>query len=174
MNFMRTLFFSSIFFLLFNVTPSQAQEWSSDSLIIYRSFDSFEEAIINTEDDLVYVINFWATWCGPCVKELPHFESLHNIYKDEKVKVVLVSLDFEKQIDKRLIPFLNKHNIKSEVVLLLDPKESKWIDRVDPSWSGSIPITIIKSGDQRNFYEQVFHSPDELKGIIDPLLKSKK
>lgn len=172
---MRTSLLTSLVFLIINVSTSKAQEWSGDNLTIYKSFDSFEKAILNKSDDNVYVINFWATWCGPCVKELPYFESLHDIYKnEERVKVVLVSLDFEKQIERRLIPFLNKHEIKSDVVLLLDPKESTWIDKVDPSWSGSIPITIIKSGDRRKFYEQVFHSPDELKGLIDPLLKTKK
>lgn len=172
---MYNIVLASLFFVLFNVSSSNAQKWTSDNLTIFRSFDSFEKEVLDKNDDNVYVINFWATWCGPCVKELPYFESLHDVYKDdERVKVILVSLDFEKQIDKRLIPFLNKHEIKSDVALLLDPKESAWIDRVDPSWSGSIPITIIKRGDQRKFYEQVFHSPYELKGIIDPILKTKK
>jgi len=161
------LFFTNIFFI-------NGQEWTSDDITIYRSFDDLEEAVIKKTDDYVYVINFWATWCGPCVKELPHFESLNDIYKDKKVKIVLVSLDFEKHIEKRLMPFLNKNKIQSEVVLLLDPKESEWIDRVDPSWSGSIPITIVKDNNESKFYEQVFHSPDELKAIVDTFLKKKK
>ena len=157
-------------FVLFLVCVQvNAQEWTLDDVEVYRSFDDFEHHL-STNNDTTYVINFWATWCGPCVKELPYFEALHDEYKDEKFKLVLVSLDFEKDIDRRFLPFLNKRAIKSEVVLLLDPNESKWIDRVDESWSGAIPITVVYNKDQSKFYEKNFHSIDELKDIIDPLM----
>lgn len=168
---MSKLLIITVFFLQSLIV--NAQQWSLEDLTTYRSFDAFEKDILNAEDDgQLYVINFWATWCGPCVKELPYFEQLHDIYNDDKVKVVLVSLDFEKQIEKRLIPFLNKNAIQSDVILLLDPKESEWIDRVDPEWSGAIPITLIKNGDKIKFYEQVFHSINELTAIIEPHLKN--
>lgn len=168
---MSKIVFTVIFVLQSLVMYSQ--DWNVQDLKVYKSFDKFEEDILlNKDDENVYVINFWATWCGPCVKELPYFEELHNIYKTDKVKVILVSLDFEKQIEKRLIPFLNKKEIKSDVVLLLDPKESEWIDKVDPDWSGAIPITLIKKGDNIEFYEKVFHSLDELTSIIEPHFKN--
>ncbi|MDX1407529.1 MAG: TlpA disulfide reductase family protein, partial [Saprospiraceae bacterium] len=55
--------------------------------------------------DKTLVINFWATWCVPCVKELPYFEKATDYYTDEDVEVILVSLDFSRQIDTRLKPF---------------------------------------------------------------------
>ena len=145
-----------------------AQEWNRSDLEIYKSFDDFEQ-ILQKNNDTTYVVNFWATWCGPCVKELPYFEALGEEMSESKFKLILVSLDFERQIDSRLIPFLNKHKIKSDVVLLLDSKESEWIDRVDPSWSGAIPITIVYNRQSRQFYEKTFHSVEELKGIINLL-----
>jgi len=147
-----------------------AQEWDRNDLEICNSFEEFEH-ILHQENDTTYIVNFWATWCGPCVKELPYFEELNDVYKDDKVKVVLVSLDFEKMVDKMLLPFLNRKEIDSHVVLLLDGKPNKWIDKVDPSWSGSIPITIIYNKDERFFYEKSFHSTEELTALINPLLK---
>lgn len=168
---MSRLFLLTLIF--FQSLIANSQEWSLEDLKTYTSFDDFENDILKAEEDgQIYIINFWATWCGPCVKELPYFEKLNDLYKDNNVKVVLVSLDFEKQIEKRLIPFLNKNAIQSDVVLLLDPKESEWIDRVDPNWSGAIPITLIKKGNDINFYEQVFHSVTELTAIIEPHLKN--
>lgn len=149
----------------------QAQSWTEENLDIYRSFDSFEE-ILKKQNDTTYVINFWATWCAPCVKELPFFEELHDEYRDRKLKVILVSLDFERQVSSRLIPFLNKNKIGSDVVLLLDKKESEWIDRVDTSWSGALPITIIYNSSKRQFFEKSFHSTEELKVIIKSYLNT--
>ena len=53
------------------------------------------EQWLNADTDTVYVLNFWATWCGPCVAELPEFEKLNEKYAAQKVKVVLISTDFK-------------------------------------------------------------------------------
>lgn len=114
------------------------------------------EPLLNKKDDKIYVINFWATWCKPCVEELPAFEKLNETYKDKNVEVILVSLDFPKQVDKRLIPFIKKKNLQSEVILLDDVNEDVWIQKIDKDWSGAIPATLIYNKDKRKFYEQSF------------------
>uniref|UniRef100_UPI00260C894D TlpA disulfide reductase family protein n=1 Tax=uncultured Winogradskyella sp. TaxID=395353 RepID=UPI00260C894D len=58
--------------------------------------------LINKKDDKVHVVNFWATWCAPCVKELPYFEAIKEDYKDDNVEVLLVSLDFPRNYDSKL------------------------------------------------------------------------
>src|ERR1700739_2398938 len=73
---------------------------------------------IKNNSDTAYVVNFWATWCVPCVKELPAFDSLNTAYSKKKVKVLLVSLDFKEDLQTKLIPFLISKKIKPEVVLL--------------------------------------------------------
>lgn len=118
----------------------------------YNDLKSFLEK----KDDKIYVINFWATWCAPCVKELPYFERIKQEYADKNVEVLLVSLDFPKQVDKKLIPFINKNKIQSEVVLLDDINEDVWIKAIDESWSGAIPATIIYNKNNRKFYEKSF------------------
>ena len=112
--------------------------------------------LLEKEDGKTYVINFWATWCAPCVKELPYFEKIKEEYADNNVEVLLVSLDFPKQVEKKLIPFINKKKIQSEVILLDDVNEDVWIKAIDESWSGAIPATIIYNSSNRKFYEQSF------------------
>jgi len=157
-----------IFCLIASINIS-AQVWERVDIDIYETFADFEH-VLHENNDTTYVVNFWATWCGPCVKELPYFEDLNEVYKNDKVKIVLVSLDFENHIDKKLIPFLNKREIISDVVCLIDGKANKWIDKVDPAWSGAIPITLIYNNKERLFFEKQFHSVEELTEIINPLL----
>jgi len=117
-------------------------------------------------DDRTLVLNFWATWCVPCVKELPYFEQITRTYSKDEVVVVLVSLDFTNQINKRLKPFIEDNKLQSTILVLDDPDQNTWIDQVDPRWSGAIPATIIRKGEQATFHEGAFSSFDKLNTII--------
>ncbi|QJX48757.1 TlpA family protein disulfide reductase [Hymenobacter taeanensis] len=98
---------------------------------------------LSRQNDTTYVVNFWATWCAPCVKELPHFDQLTTTYANQKVKVLLVSMDYASQLDKKVKPFVAKRGLKSEVVLLNEPDPNSWMDKVDSRWTGAIPFTIL-------------------------------
>ncbi|MBC2839123.1 TlpA family protein disulfide reductase [Robiginitalea sp. SC105] len=117
----------------------------------------------------IHVINFWATWCAPCIKELPHFESLREDFADRGVKVTLVSLDMPAFWEKRLPAFIEKRGIESPVVVLDDPRQNDWIPRVSPQWSGAIPATLIYDHERREFYEQSFDGP-QLEAVINSFL----
>lgn len=132
-------------------------------------FNEFEPWLYK-ETDSVYVINFWATWCAPCVKEIPAFEELNAKYSSNKVKVLLVSLDFPNQVESRVLPFMDRMNIQSQVILLDDPYSNRWIGKVSEEWSGAIPATVIYSSGFRGFYEREF-TFEELEEIIKPLIK---
>lgn len=144
--------------------------FDKSELTIYETFDEFEH-VINQANDTVYVVNFWATWCKPCVAELPYFEELTEQYKEKPVKVILVSLDFERQIERKLIPFINKNQLHSEVIVLTDSKSVHWIDRVSDEWSGSIPATYIYKNDAYIFLEQEFESAHDIDQYIIEISK---
>lgn len=135
-------------------------------------FDSFEAIapLFEQEDETTYVINFWATWCKPCVEELPYFEELNKKYADKNVKVILVSLDFKKQLTKKLLPFIQERQLKSEVLVLTDTKQNAWIDQVDEEWSGAIPITIVYNANERQFFEGQFANFAELNNMLLSLI----
>ncbi len=140
----------TVIILLFLLVPLYSQSSRSIPVIKFHEF----EPIIHYKNDTTYVINFWATWCVPCRKELPYFERIHQEYANQKVKVLMVSLDFPSKMETSLIPFLNKHNITAKVLLLNDPNSSAWIDKVDPLWSGALPATLIYNHTERRFFEQ--------------------
>lgn len=116
------------------------------------------EKVINQDNGKLKIINFWATWCKPCVAELPQFEALLSKYGSENIEVILVSFDFVEELEKRVIPFVNKNNIKSTVLLLDETDYNSFIDKVDPSWSGAIPATLMLNyrNDERLFLEKEF------------------
>lgn len=128
------------------------QEGLKIGLHVYDRFRHYLEA----KNDTTYIVNFWATWCKPCVEELPVFEKLYEEYKDEKVRLILVSLDFEDKIESKLIPFIKKNELKGEVIVLRQKGMNNWIDKIDPAWSGALPATIIYNKDKRAFFEQSF------------------
>lgn len=132
----------------------------------YAGFEKF----LNKKDDKVYIINFWATWCAPCVKELPYFEKLNTEYSDKNVKVLLVSLDFPHLYESKLKPFIKNKKLKSKVVALDDVDMNAWIPKVNENWSGSLPATIIYKNSTSKFFEQSF-TYEELEKEVKQFLK---
>lgn len=119
------------------------------------NIDQLNERIKNGKDS-TYVVNFWATWCAPCIKELPHFEKLNAEHKSEKLAVLLVSLDFKSKLASNVVPFVKRKKLKNEVFLLNESSPQEFIDRIDPNWSGSIPATLFIKNDKRKFVESEF------------------
>ena len=134
-----------------NPTPTRIIKKDGVALSVYN-YEALEP-LLNQNCEEIHVINFWATWCKPCVAELPYFERLHS---EKNIPVTLISLDMPNLIESKLIPFVKKQALKSKVVVLDDPDANSWIPKISPEWSGAIPATIIIKGDQRKFYEQSF------------------
>lgn len=155
---MKNLFLLVLLVILFNPRIS-AQE------IAVVDFTQLQP-LLDKRNDTTYVVNFWATWCLPCIKEMPYFQQIHENFSNRKVKVILVSLDFEKQINSTLIPFIEKNRLTAEVILLNDPDANSWIDQVNPKWSGALPATVIYNKNFQGFYEQSF-TYNELEQIIN-------
>lgn len=158
---MKKIFFILSIFLSFLSCKKESQktatvgEFQQVNLVKMYTYEQLK-LLLERKDDKTYIVNFWATWCAPCVKELPYFEKINKKYAINNVEVLLVSLDFPKQIDKKLIPFINKKKLQAKVVLLNDMNEDVWIQAIDKSWSGAIPATLIYNKNDRKFYEQSF------------------
>jgi thiol-disulfide isomerase/thioredoxin len=149
-----------LFLLFFSSIRGQAvREIGSDAL----------EALCYKNNDTTYVVNFWATWCSPCVREIEHFEELHRQASNSGLKVILVSLDFPNTIERRVIPFLKEKDITAEVVLVNDLDYNAWIERIDPGWSGAIPATLIYNRDKRLFLEKEL-AQDELLNHVTQIM----
>lgn len=104
---------------------------------------------LKKEKSEILVVNFWATWCKPCVEELPDFEKFQAEYKDKNVKVLLVSLDFATDLETNVKPFLKTKGFKTEVCLLNETDPNTWIDKIEPKWSGAMPATLVYKNHQK-------------------------
>lgn len=127
------------------------------------NFNELEPLLYNSENK-IRIVNFWAMWCGPCVKELPYFQDFAN--KNPKIEVLLVSLDFPEDIETKLKPFLKKNNIQEKVLLLDDSDANTWINKIDPNWSGAIPFTLIFNNQKRLFFERPFENLEDIENTI--------
>jgi thiol-disulfide isomerase/thioredoxin len=111
---------------------------------------------INNSSDTTYIVNFWATWCAPCVKELPDLDSISREYSSKPLKVLLVTLDFKEDLESKVVPFLNKRHLHAEVLLLDELNSNYFIPLIAEEWSGAIPATLILNNKKkyRNFLEK--------------------
>jgi thiol-disulfide isomerase/thioredoxin len=127
------------------------------------------QSLIDQESEKVVVINFWATWCGPCIKEMPYFEQALED-RPEEIELYFISLDFADELDK-VRSFAARKSLDARILILDELDYDTWIDRVDPSWSGAIPATLFinTSTGERKFVESEL-TPEEIETHINALL----
>ena len=141
------------------------------------SFSQTRPQVVNLEqlqklyikdNDTTYVLNFWATWCSPCVEEMPFVDGLTQDFKDKKVKVILACMDDPEDIDTLVMPYLIKQKIQSQVVIFSEPKPNHWIPIFNKDWTGAIPATLIRNGKtgREEFYQRKF-GKGELNKIVE-------
>ncbi len=127
---------------IFGLYWSVFQAFSQSNKVRVIKFEDLQKQI-NRVSDTTLVVHFWATWCKPCVEELPNYEKLSREYAKKRIRFLMVSMDFTKDLKDKVEPFIAKNNINSEVVLLNEPDYNAWIDEIDKEWSGTIPATLM-------------------------------
>ena len=172
MKYLFLIFFSIFFLCSCQIESDKNQVLKKEKKELHILTFEEMDARFRHQSDTTFVYNFWATWCKPCVKELPYFEKLNKEYADKKVRVVLVSLDFREVTESKVKPFIKEKGLESEVVIMDGgPNPNDWIDKIDKMWSGAIPATMVinTAKNHRQFYEKEFSYP-ELEEIILPLV----
>ncbi len=135
-----------------------------------------EKLIAETKGPLI--INMWATWCQPCVEELPYFLDEVNTYNaslkagEDSILLVLVSLDFKNDYPKKIRDFAQKRKITAPIVWLDETNADYFCPKIDSAWSGAIPATLFVNNQTgyRKFYEEQL-SREVLKKEIMAILK---
>ncbi len=103
------------------------------------------------------IINFWATWCKPCVDEIPYFLEELKDNKNDSLRLILVSLDGDDQFPDALNKFVVKRKYEKARLLWLDETNADYFcPKVDPKWSGAIPASLFINNNTgyRNFIEE--------------------
>jgi thiol-disulfide isomerase/thioredoxin len=144
-------------------TSTQAQDIPS-----YTADQLLQHA---TSKDTLYIINFWATWCDPCVAELPNFNILYNKYAGKPVKIILASLDFPESYPLRLATFVHRKGLLPQVAWFNETDANVFIPKIDSSWQGSIPATLIlQPGKSFKHFIEGTITAEQIEGIVDKQL----
>ncbi|MCY7410809.1 MAG: TlpA family protein disulfide reductase [Chitinophagales bacterium] len=106
--------------------------------------------ILNQQNGKIKILNLWATWCGPCVKELPLFMQAKEELKNEALEFIFVSLDFQSQT--KIVESKIKELSLRGSLFQLNEKGNQWIDEFDKNWEGAIPYTMIILPDGKRIY----------------------
>ncbi len=139
---------------------------ASAQQITSLTFDDLKSRV-SAGNDTLYVVNFWATWCKPCIDELPGFENCNEEYKNGKFKMILVNLDFNSRVTSSVEPFVKRKKLHSEILHIKDTDPNMWINKVDSSWSGAIPATIIYKNGKGRFFREGSMEEKELREQIE-------
>lgn len=123
--------------------------------------------VYSNADDTTYVVNFFATWCGPCIQEMPVLNKFYEEHKNTNIKLIFVSLDNASYL-KKLPQKLKKWNIQAPVYLLNESSDYSWLPLIDKRWQGSIPATMVVN--QKRNIKAFFETPLE-KGQLEYYLQ---
>lgn len=130
------------------------------------------QALLARQNDTLYVMNFWATWCKPCVAELPHFQAAMEKYKGQKVKFEFYSLDFASDLKTKVLPFISRRKLGGTHYLVDEPDYDTWLGLVSKDWQGAIPVTLVMGykGKVRRFENRSFRE-GQLEALLEGLVK---
>jgi len=132
----RLIILSSIFFLAITANSQSIPKMKMADVV--KTFSN--------GSDTVYVVNFWATFCKPCVGEIPSFIDIVKKYRGQKVKLLLVSLDLPTYYPKKIADFVKKNHFNTNIAWLNETNADIFCPMIDKKWSGAIPATIIVNG----------------------------
>jgi peroxiredoxin len=108
----------------------------------------------------VLLVDFWATWCGPCTAEFPEFQKMYRMYRKRAFDLVTVSVNFPDE-SKGVMRFLNAQHASTKNLIFATSETYDQMAAFDPAWNAGVPYTVLIGIDGKVIYQQ--------QGEIDPL-----
>jgi thiol-disulfide isomerase/thioredoxin len=106
------------------------------------------------------LVNFWATWCAPCIAEFPEFVTINRMYRHRDFELVTVSVNRPDERDQ-VLAFLKKQQASNKNLIFAANDRDKLIEAFDPEWPGAVPFTVLLSPEGKIIHREI--------GMIDPL-----
>lgn len=142
----------------------------SENAVPFKSIEvSPEQAaklLAKQNNDTLYITNFFATWCGPCMREIPHFKEKMKELKSQPVKFTFISLDEKGDWNTKVKNFAEENGLSDHIVLLDGSRLApEYFPQNFKQWDGgSIPFTLMRKGDKT----------DETVGMMSPEMLNEK
>lgn len=129
------------------------------------------DSIRQASESRVVLLNVWATWCKPCLDEMPGIVRLRADYSGDDLVVLLLSADDLSDLDSVVVPFLERTGVGFPTYIIGDRDQDAVIRALDPEWSGALPATILsRRGGGRSETLVGERTYEQLKTAIDALL----
>jgi thiol-disulfide isomerase/thioredoxin len=130
--------------------------------------------ILDHHKGKVVLVNLWATWCIPCIREMPDLSKLQTDFGDKGLKVIGISLDEAEDLHTRVKPFFEKRSVSFVSYLQSEPDPQQVVGVLDENWEGVLPTTYLidRSGKVK---QKLIGSKsyDQFAAVITPLLEAK-
>ena len=153
-----------IFICLLTANKGFAQQKAA--LITFKQL----QEVINTDSEKTYIINFWATWCRPCIAELPGLQKFFDENTNKNIELILVSFDFPNEI-KQVNKFIEKKKLKPRVYLINEQDQNAFIDQVSAKWNGTIPATwFVNNLNKKQVFVEKPINEDEIHKYLKEIL----
>jgi thiol-disulfide isomerase/thioredoxin len=138
--------------------------------VLAKSWAEIERSL--HQSDTLFVVNIWATWCKPCVAEMPYFEQYAQERSHQPVKVIFLSADDPEETATLTQPLVDRKRIQNAVWVINETNPNNWIPRVDPNWQGDIPATLlVRNGKKIAFHNGEFDL-ESLRTFVDKHLQN--
>lgn len=144
----RPLYYIILLLLVLPARNGQAQQAVVEEVTIGQ----FQQ-ILQESDAALTVVNFWATWCAPCIEEFPYFIQLGKDLADQQVAVFFVSMDFEDE--KPAVEAFLAEQGYSDLSYLRVGKDHEFITTIHDEWTGVLPATFLyrQNGSLADFWQ---------------------
>jgi len=142
------------------------EEWAKEPVTLDLIDEAGLKALLKNDTDKVRLVNVWATWCGPCVVEMPEFVNINRMYRNRDFEFITLSADKPDKKDKAL-SILKQKQASSKNYLFNSEDKYKLIEAIDPEWQGALPYTmLIEPGGKIIYRKQGAIVPLEMKKMI--------
>ena len=136
------------------------EQWAKEPVTLKPIDPNDLKTLLVTKNEKIRLVNYWATWCGPCAMEFPELVNIHRMYKNRNFEMITVSLDYSSKRSTAL-DFLKKQQASTTNYINNSDDPYKLIEAVGNGWQGAIPYTVILDADGKIIYQK--------NGVIEPL-----
>lgn len=118
------------------------KKWDAEPVSLGTIDESGVKALARNDTPSLRLINVWATWCGPCIEEMPELVTIHRMYRNRRFELITICLDDPSRRDLAM-KVLEKHHVAAANYMFDSDDRDKLAEALDPKWKGPVPYTVL-------------------------------